>query len=65
MQYVICIVFFGRDFRYNTTAVFLHDVMVPENDFLKRGSAVGVFSWVTLSSDYRFELEVEWIIASR
>jgi len=40
---------------FNATAVFLHDVMVPENDFLKRGSAVGVFSWVTLSSDCRFQ----------
>jgi len=50
---------------FNTTAVFLHDVMVPENDLLKRGSAVGVFSWVTLSSDYRFELQVERIRASR
>jgi len=39
---------------FNTTAVFLHDVMVPEHDFLNRGNAVGVFSWVTLSSDYRF-----------
>ena len=38
--------------NFNITAVFLHDVMVPENDFLKRCSAVGVFSLVTLSSDY-------------
>jgi len=51
---------------FNTTAVFLHDLMVPENDFLKPGSAVGVFSWATLSSDYyRFELQVEWIRASQ
>jgi len=28
---------------FNTTAVFLHDVMVPENDFLKRGNAGGAF----------------------
>jgi len=32
--------------------------------FLKRGSAVGVFAWATLSSDCRFELQVEWIRAS-
>ena len=50
---------------FNTTAVFLHDVMVPENDVLEGGSAVGVFSWVTLSSDCRFQLQVEWIRASR
>jgi len=31
--------------------------------FLKRGRAVGV--WVNMSSDYRFELQVEWIRASR
>jgi len=37
---------------FNVTSLFLHDVMVPENDFLKRGSAVSLFSWVTLSSDY-------------
>ena len=34
---------------FNTTAVFLHGVMVPENDVLEAGSAVGAFSWVTLS----------------
>jgi len=28
-------------------------------NFLKRGSAVGVFAWVTLSSDCRFELQVK------
>jgi len=50
---------------FNTSTVFLHDVTVPENDFLKRGGAVGVFSCVTLSSDYQFELQVEWIRASR
>ena len=44
---------------FTTTAVFLHDIMVLENDSLKRGSAVGVFSWVTLSIEYRFELQVE------
>jgi len=44
---------------FNTTAVFLHDAMVWKMTFLKRGSAVGVFAWVTLSSDCRFELQVE------
>ena len=44
---------------FNTTTVFLHDVMVPENDVLEAGSAAGVFSWVTLSSDCRFQLQVE------
>jgi len=39
--------------------------MVPENGFPEAGSAVGVFSWVTLSSDYRFKLQVEWIRARR
>jgi len=48
---------------FNTTAVFLHDIM--ETTFLKRGSAVGMFGWVTLSSDCWFELQVEWIKASR
>jgi len=33
--------------------------------FLKRGSAVGVFSWVTLSSDCTFQLLVEWIRVRR
>jgi len=33
---------------FNTPAVFLHDVMVWENDVLEAGySAVGVFAWVT------------------
>jgi len=50
---------------FNTTAVFLRDVMMSENDVIEAGSAVGVFSWVTLSSDCRFELEVECIRASR
>ena len=44
---------------FNTTAAFLHDVMVSENDVLKRGSAVSVFAWGTLSSDRRFKLQVE------
>jgi len=33
--------------------------------FLKRDSAVDVFALVTLSSDCQFELQVEWIRASR
>jgi len=45
--------------NFNTTAVFLLDVMVPENDVLDAGSAVGAFSWVTLSSDCRLKLQVE------
>ena len=44
---------------FNTIAVFLHDVMVPENDVLEAGSAVDVFAWVTLSSNCRFQLQVE------
>jgi len=32
---------------FSTTAVFLHDDMVSENDVLEAGSAVGVFAWVT------------------
>jgi len=44
---------------FNTTAVFPLDVMVPENDVLEAGCAVGVFSWVTLSSECRFQLQVE------
>jgi len=32
---------------FNSTAVFLHDVMVPENDVLEAGSAVDVFAWQT------------------
>jgi len=47
---------------FNTTAIFLHDVMVPKMTFLKRGSAIGVFSWVTLSSDCRFQLQVEQVL---
>jgi len=31
---------------------------------LKQGSAVGMFAWLTLSSDCQFELQVEWIRAS-
>jgi len=42
--------------NFNTTTVFLHDVMVSENDVLEDG-AFGVFSWVTLSSDCRYELQ--------
>ena len=41
---------------FSTTAVFLHDAMVPENGVPEAGGAVGVLSWVTLSSDDRFEL---------
>jgi len=44
---------------FNTAAVFLDDVMVPENDVLDADSAVGAFSWVSLSSDYRLQLQVE------
>jgi len=32
---------------FNATAVFLHDVMVPENDVLEAGSAADVFTWIT------------------
>jgi len=42
---------------FNTTAVFLHDVMVLENDVLERGGAFRAFLGVTLSSDCRFELQ--------
>jgi len=31
---------------FNATAFFLRDVMVSENDFLKRDSAIGVLAWV-------------------
>jgi len=44
---------------FKTIGVFLHDVMVPENDVLEAGSASDVFAWVTLSSDCRFQLQVE------
>ena len=32
---------------FNITAVFLHDVMVSENDILEAGRAVDVFAWLT------------------
>ena len=32
---------------FNITAVFLHDVMVSENDTHEAGSAVDVFAWLT------------------
>jgi len=41
---------------FYTIAVFLHDLMVPENDVLEAGSAFDVFAWVTLSSDCRFQI---------
>jgi len=46
---------------FNTTAVFLHEAIVSENDVLEAGyTAAGVFAWVNLSSaDCRFELQVE------
>jgi len=44
---------------FNANAVFAHDVMVSENDVLEAGSAVGVFAWLTYSSDCKFELQVE------
>jgi len=44
---------------FNITTVFLHDVMVSENDIPEAGSAVDVFAWVTLCSYSRFELLVE------
>ena len=31
----------------NATAVFPHDVMVPENHVLEAGSAGDVFAWLT------------------
>jgi len=50
----------GTLLSFSTTAVFLHYVMVSEYDVLEVwGSDVGVFAWVTLSSDCRFELQVE------
>jgi len=33
--------------------------------FFKQGSKVGVFAWVILNSNCRFELQVEGIRASR
>jgi len=33
--------------NFNATAVFPHDVMVPENDVLEAGSAGDVFAWLT------------------
>jgi len=51
---------------FNTMCCFWHDVMVTENYVLEAGyTAVGVFAWVTFSSDCRLELQVEWIRASR
>jgi len=32
---------------FNATAVFLHDVIVSENDVLEAGRAVDVFAWLT------------------
>jgi len=40
--------------RFNAAAVFPHDVMVSENDFLEAGSAVDVFAWSTYNSDCKF-----------
>jgi len=33
--------------RFNATDVFLHGVIVSENDVLEAGSAVDVFTWLT------------------
>jgi len=32
---------------FNATAVFLHEVMVSENDVLEVGSTLDVFAWLT------------------
>ena len=32
---------------FKATAVFLHDVIVSENDVLEAGSTVDVFAWLT------------------
>ena len=32
---------------FNGTAVFLHDVIMSDNDVLEAGSAVDVFAWLT------------------
>ena len=32
---------------FNATAVFLHDVMVSENDVFETGNAVDGFVWLT------------------
>ena len=32
---------------FNATAVFLHDVMVSENDVLEAGNTVDMFTWLT------------------
>jgi len=37
---------------FNTTAVFLHDVMVPENDVLE----AGWYSWCILVGNFEFRL---------
>jgi len=50
---------------FNTTDILPHDVMVSENDALEACSGVDVFGWVTLSSDCKFELQVEWVRANR
>jgi len=39
--------------------------MVSENDVLEAGTEVSVFAWVTLSSACWFQLQVQWIRASR
>jgi len=54
----------GTLLSFSATAVFQHDVMASENDVLQAGSEVGVFGWVILNSNCRFELQVEGIRAS-
>jgi len=39
---------------FNATAVFPRAVMVSENDVLEAGSAVGVHTWLTKTSDCKF-----------
>jgi len=50
---------------FNTTAVFLHDVMVSENDVFEAGWCI----WCVFMSNFELRLSVwtamEWIRASR
>jgi len=50
---------------FNTTAVFLHDIMVLENDVLEAGWCI----WCVFVSNFELRLPVwtamEWIRASR
>jgi len=49
----------GTLLSFSITGVFLYDVRYRKMTFLKRGSEVGVFVWVTLGSDCKFELQVQ------